>query len=212
VLVDANGALALYQITNYLENSNRNPNSGCCSSSPPCGQPCIHVNHNPGLSDDINPPGGQPNLVQPITMNIGVRFRTFRVRDGWLEQKEGLFDPNTDNPGNAFFRVLPDVDDLQVAWVYPDGSVWNTTTQQLPNATYPNSVPTQGAGTLYDVHNVIGLRVSITARSSGEVYWETESRFVRPASEDHAAPVLGDRFYHHRITDLVMIRNRNLQW
>ncbi len=210
----ANGDFGFYQITNYLENQNRTQS---CPATP--GTPGeMHVVANPGNSNMLNPPGGHPNLsnqivngVQYPVIRLGVSYLTFRVRNGWLEQKQGMFDPATDNPGTSFTRLLPQIEDMQIAWLFNDGTLWNTTSQQLPTATYPNSVPAQGTGNPYDVINVVGLRVSVTSQSTNEVFWENGARFFRPASEDRPAATTNDRFYHHRATDLAMVRNRALQ-
>jgi len=204
---DGNGRFGFYQIVNYLDGAN----SGNCGATPPT----IHVVANPGLSGGLNPPGGQPNLSGDVEMVTGPRYVSFRVRGGWLEQKEGVFNPNTDNPGTSFVQVLPDVEDFQVAWIYADGTIWNNTpSHQLPTA---GNVPQQAALNFgaspgqYDVVNVMGLRITVTARSPDEVTWEPEpGRFFRPQAEDHPAGAARDRFYHRRATQVVMIRNRSL--
>jgi hypothetical protein len=204
VLVDSHGNSTLFQITNYLEGEN-------------VGNSCddevfMHVTANSGLSDGINPPGAPPGIdTTDLTIKAGVKFRAFRVRDGWLEQKDGIFNPNTDNPGNDFVPLLPNVEDLQIAWLYNDGTVWNSAAQQLPVGVYPGVIPSQATGNPYDVENVMGLRMTVTARSSTEIYWEDGNRFRRPAAEDHTASGVTDRFYHESVTELAMIRNRNLQ-
>ncbi len=208
MVIGANGAAGWYQITNYQQSD--------CSANPPV----IHVVANPGLSEGLNPPGGQPS-TQPVTMVTGPRFVAFRVRNGWLEQKDGIFRPDKDNPDSTtpspWHRVLPNVEDLQIAWVFRDGTIWNTSpTHQLSSAgSYTNSVPSQvgnGTGTVqtYDVTNVVGIRVTVTAVSSAGITWERSARFFRPAAEDHAAGTTRDKRYHRRMTQIVMIRNRNL--
>lgn len=197
--------------------------------------------------------GSEPTLAPPVFLCAGMRFFSFRVRrDGNgvlnLEQKAGLFDPATDNPGNAFTPIMPDVEDFQVAYLYsqsPDGSgrtifnAWDEATASAVGIPADGSIPTgsggvpyQGTGSLWDVANVSGLRVSVTARSAPLRF---ESRKisvrrgnetltnVRPRSEDRAdagpddfeapaatsGPRVGD-FDHHRITSTVLIRNRML--
>jgi hypothetical protein len=135
---------------------------------------------------------------------------TFRVRDGWLEQKAGIFDPANDNPGTSFVPLLPDIEDLQLAWIFRDGTVWNTAAQQLPNGTYTNNVPSQDTTNTYDVINTVGVRITVTARSSTDADWEDTARFRRPAAEDRPAGAL-DRFYHESSTITAMIRNRVLE-
>ena len=105
-----------------------------------------------------------------------MRIYSFRVRrDGTgvlnLEQKMGLFDPATDNPGTAFTPIMPDVEDFQVAYLYsasPNGTgrtIFNTfdpatSSDVLVNAT--GNVPPQaafggGAGA-WDITMVSGIR------------------------------------------------------
>jgi hypothetical protein len=197
------GQINFYQITNYLDNGS---NNDCCD--PSIALPGIHVTATPGQSA-INPPAHKPGMSDP-QMRLGLKWMSFRVRNGWLEQKVGIFDPRTDNPGNAFVPLLPDVEDLQLAWIYRNGTVWNTAVQQLPAGTYTNNVPAQGTTDAYDVINVVGMRVTVTARSSSAATWEDTARFRRPAAEDHAAGT-ADRFYHESLTTTVLIRNRLLE-
>ena len=193
-----NGGWAFFQITGYQQ-------SDCTTGR-------VHVVANPGASGQLNPPAALD--IQNAVLHPGVRFVSFRVRDGWLEQKDGVFDP--DNPDDGFQQVLPDVEDLQVAWIYADGTVWNGTPASRLGSTgggvYVNDVPTQGTTNQYDVTNVRGLRITVTARSPEEVGWEPPpGRFFRPAAEDHPAdPNTRDRFYHRRMTQVVMLRNRSL--
>lgn len=201
LLVDATGQYGFYQITDYQDAWNTT--QGCLQSPPE-----IHVIANPGNSDLLNPPSGQPTLVDP-KMVLGVKFLSFRVRDGWLEQKTGMFDPSVDNPGTSFSPLLPNIEDLQIAWAFRDGTIWDTSAQQLPVAAYPNNVPVQGTGDVHDAINVCALRISVVARSRAKMTWDTKPLFARPAVEDHVAGG-SDRFVHHRESTLVMIRNRNL--
>ncbi len=201
MLVDETGVYSWLQITSY--NDAWNTGQGCNQIPPE-----IHISSNPVGGNVVNPPGGQTTLVNPRMM-LGVKFYVFRVRNGWLEQKMGLFDPATDNPGTAFTPLIQDIEDLQFAWPFTDGTIWNTATQQLPSGTYTNSVPAQGSALAYDVLNVNALRITVVARSAQELAWDPAALFSRPAIEDRAAGA-NDRFFHHRATTLVMIRNRNL--
>lgn len=145
-------------------------------------------------------------------MLTGPRYVTFRVKDGSLQQKNGVFDPS--NPDDGFVEVLPDMVDLQFAWLFADGTIWNNTgSHQLPTGTYTGSVPSQqgnGGGTVqtYDAINVVGIRVTATARASEPVTWEDEARFLRPAAEDRAAATQRDRLYYRRFSSIAMLRNR----
>lgn len=243
----SDGRWAYYQITNYQQGT-----WSCGSLSGTGDANSIRVIADPLATDRINPPGGEPTLTPPVFLCPGMRFFSFRVRrDGNgvlnLEQKAGLFDPDTDNPGAAFTPIMPDVEDFQVAYLYsrsPDGTgrtVFNTwdeaTSKAVPIAsdagqpTGSGGVPYQGTGSLWDVENVAGLRVSITARSaplrfeSRQISVRRGGRTVtnaRPRSEDHvealpdeadtggaAGAVIGD-FDHHRITSTLLLRNRML--
>ena len=63
-------------------------------------------------------------LTDPVYLVTGLQVISFRVLtddvDGLpkLQQKLGLFDPTTDNPGTAFTNVMENVEDLQVAYMY----------------------------------------------------------------------------------------------
>lgn len=218
-VVDATGQWAYYEITSYQK-------FDCDSIDTASGLPDpIHIVANPGQSARINPPGGQPTLVPPVSLAGGMRFMSFRVRRPdpndpdsipGLEQKFGLFDPETDNPGTAFVPVIPDVEDFQVAYLYSqplssgaitNHTVWNSWTGSA-NAVIPadppdvagtddfNNVPPQGTSSAWDVTRVSGIRLSITSRS---VPLRFESRNIsvrratatrsnsRPRSEDRAA-------------------------
>ncbi len=196
VVIDKTGAEVWYEITHYLKSD--------------CATGRIHVTANPGLSNQLNPPGGQPNLTDPVTMMPGPRFVSFRVFKGWLQQKQGIFDATVDNDPTttSFQNILPDVEDLQIAWIFADGTVWDN--DPAHRLTSTGAVPTQNAAATYDVANVVGLRVTVTARSDGTLYWEHQARFFRPAAEDHTASTVKDKRYHRRMTEAVMIRNRNL--
>ncbi|MEW5764317.1 MAG: prepilin-type N-terminal cleavage/methylation domain-containing protein [Acidobacteriota bacterium] len=205
-LVDDTGQWAYYQITNYLESGNIDncePHTG--SGWEGSTGPEIHVTNNPGQSDGINPPAGQPNLVNPKLASIS--YISFRVKNGQLQQRQGLFDLN--NPDAGYVPLLDDVEDLQIAYVYNDGTIWNTATQVL---TTPNAIPPQDnpAVDVRDAVNVSGLRVTVTARSDElPATLLKQARYNRPAAEDRAAGA-ADRRFHYRLTTTVMLRNRIL--
>ena len=134
------------------------------------------------------PPNGAAPLSDPVYLVTGIQFISFRVRTDpvdnvpKLQQKLGLFDPNTDNPGVAFVNVMENIEDLQVAYQYPTGEIWNNTAARRINnggalvgarcniAMCDNGVPPQGGPSgvalePLDISNVIGLRFSVTARS-----------------------------------------------
>ncbi len=203
---EATGIWGFYQITDYRDATNA---ASCTAYSP--NPPRIQVIANPGAANLIEPVTGAPGFGNPPNLMLGVQFMTFRVRNGWLEQKTGLFDPATDNPGTAFSPIIPDIEDFQVAWAFRDGTIWNSATQVLPSGTYTNSVPAQGTTQAYDAVNCNALRISIVARSTEELGWDPAALFSRPAVEDHAGGS-NDRFFHQRATTLVMIRNRNMRF
>lgn len=191
----------------------------------------------------LNPPNGSAGLKDPVFLVAGLQVISFRVLtdsvDGIpkLQQKLGLFDPATDNPGAAFTNVMENVEDLQIAYMYPDGTVWNTATQTIdstkPGCALPacdNHVPFQSGPNSgfvpppLDVQNVLGIRFSVTGRSPlltigarqltnvdarGSLA-TTLSQHFRPASEDHAVPDPPpyDQFDHYRATATLMLRNR----
>ncbi len=224
-VIDANGQWAYYEITSYQQ-------FDCDSVDSSTGLPNpVHIVANPGQSQRINPPGGQPTLVPPVSLAGGMRFMSFRVRrpdpndpDSIpnLEQKQGLFDPTTDNPGTAFVPIIPDVEDLQVAYLYSqplssgsitNRTVWNTWTGSA-GAVIPadppdvagtdnfNNVPPQGTSSAWDITRVAGVRLSITSRSAPLRFearnisvrrGSTTRTNARPRSEDRAGAAPGDR-------------------
>jgi type II secretory pathway pseudopilin PulG len=138
------------------------------------------------------PPNGVAGLIDPVYLVTGLQVISFRVLtdsvDGLpkLQQKLGLFDPATDNPGVAFTNVMENVEDLQVAYMYSQNAaagaagaptnsslVWNTSTQMIvagalcPGCTQhvPSQVGPSGVPPPLDITNVIGVRVSVTGRS-----------------------------------------------
>ena len=214
IVVDATGVAGTYQITDYRAGLNANncdssanlPDSGgeTCAAN----QGCLGVVANPVAADQINPPSGvQPNLAQPVTMHLGPRFISLRVRNRWLEQKFGIFNPSTDNPGSAFQRLLPNVEDLQVAWIFNNGETRNNGAgNRIPRT---NAVPTQGTpADAYDAVNVAGMRVTVTARSAVTIPGEVHDRWLRPAAEDRVAATANDRFFRYQLSATSMIRNR----
>ena len=192
MLADKNGAWSYLQI----------PAAGYVASACNDGNgKNIHVTvdtASTALPAPPNPTGAVvSNFVDPVYLITGLQVISFRILtdavDGLpkLQQKLGLFDPATDNPGVAFTNVMENVEDLQVAYMYarqaaeggggpPDGSlVWNTASQvidssgpgcaALPPPACDTHVPFQagpnGAAPTLDISNVIAVRVSVTGRS-----------------------------------------------
>ena len=202
-LVDEDGTWAYYQITAYQQFS--------CTAQDvlidgETRQYNVHVISNPGQSDGINPPGGRPELNDP-SLAGGMRFYSFRVRRDAngvpnLEQKIGLFDPLTDNPGTAFTPIMPNVEDFQVAYMYrgsPNGTtttIFNTADDAIPatiGGQTTNGVPPQfgfdtspsAADLAWDITRVSGLRISITSRSA-PVRFESRNISVRRGTQTRA--------------------------
>lgn len=202
----------------------------------------IHVQADTQSATLPAPPNGAAGLADPVTLVTGLQAISFRVLTDptdnvpKLQQKLGLFDPATDNPGTAFVNVMENVEDLQIAYVYAQepvtglGTFWNTATQTLgaPDVP-PQAGPATTAGAT-DITNVIGIRFSVTARSpllslgaqkltnvgSTATLATTTSQHFRPASENHPAAMLNattplyDLFDHYRATAMLMLRNRTL--
>lgn len=161
-------------------------------------------------------PIGDPNaqLGNGPRLRLGVTWVALRVRDGWLEQKNDLFDPDEDDPGADFVQLLPNIEDLQIAYLFSDGQLWNNTAgHTLPTGGPPtrnNGVPWQGnPGSATDATNVIGMRITVTARAPEALLGENRDRFRPLPAEDHVPAATPDRFYRYQASSLVMMRNRN---
>lgn len=189
-VVDERGNWVYYQITNYQQVN--------CDNSD--GE-IIHVVANPGLSDGINPPGGPGGTLDPPVQIMGaVRYTCFRVKNNQLQQRWGLFDPAS--PDAGFVPLLDNVEDMQIAYIYDDGTILNN---GVPPQVGPNGTPTAT-----DITHVVGIRLTLTARSDRlPVTLTHRNRFGRPAAEDRPAGGLDDR-YHYRLTTTLMVRNRTL--
>ena len=217
---DATGNWGYYRISSY-------------DAAPDCtraGAQIQVVSNMAATSRIENPAAVQPPLFDPVSLVAGIQFVSFRVRQSAagvlnLEQKQGIFDPSTDNPGTAFFPIVEDVEDLQVAWLYNQplaggATIFATSTQPFDSGTVPGGVPPQGGqggDAAYDVTRVAGLRISIVARSRPLrmttlklTTQRTATRLnFRPAVEDRTAGAI-DGFDHQRITTTLMLRNRML--
>jgi len=210
-VADSSGAWTYYKITAY-------PTTCSCS-----GTSNVSVTSNP--TTVIAPPGGAPTSMSNPNLMF-VQYASFRVKNAQLQQKTDLFDPanavSNEAAEDALFNtLLPDIEDLQIAYIYDDGNVynakstaWSSTNPGGLMATTGN-VPTQagpsGAAGALDATSVIGLRVSIVARSSqiSDTWSATQNFYFRPASEDRAAGS-ADRRFHYRLTSTVLLRNRAL--
>lgn len=227
VAYDDTGAWGLYQITDYQSGLAKNSTS-CTSPDPQCElsgvtHPCFSVQASPA-AEAINPPGGHRQLVNPTFLATGLRFAAFRVCNGWLQQKNYPFDPNSDNnclPGGdgntpGWTSLLPNIEDLQIAYVYSDGQVFNTALQHLQgadgNCGLAAGVPCQGYhgdGTVHrDVTSVIALRVTVVARSSQEVTGVVANQQRREVEDTAVAAQPPDRFRRSVVSVNALLRNR----
>lgn len=185
------GSWAYFQITGY--------------GASDCANKTVSVTVTPGDSTTLPHPPTATAIVQPYLLRVGVQFTGFRVKDGQLQQKTGLFLPGS--PDAGFTPLLDQVEDFQVAYIYDDGQIWNSSAQTLAST---NAVPPQGTAGARDITRVIGLRLTVVARSAElPITILSRARYNRPAAENHAAGP-NDRFYHYRMTATVMLRNRML--
>jgi prepilin-type N-terminal cleavage/methylation domain-containing protein len=210
-VVDSSGNWAYMQITGYQKSDCGNQGAE------------IQINVNPGQSA-VNPPsnrGVKCPTPNDCRLGRGMTYCSLRVRRDpnnpeilQLQQKNSLFDPAKDNPGTDFFPLLDNIEDLQIAYIYNDGTIWNDSAAHLLPTT--NNVPTQAdleVGNVpppRDITNVVGIRVSVTAVANTPVSFMERAKFFRPQSEDRPASNNVDRFFHYRLTNTVMLRNRNL--
>jgi len=180
----------------------------------------------PGGEGPLDPPGGHPgSMNDPVFLNTGLEAFSFRIRTvngiPSLQQKAGLFDPTTDNPGTAFVPIIENIEDFQVAYFYPDGTFWQTAASSLKTldaALYPDDVPWQAGPSAApperDISQVLGLRFSVVARSHPVTFGARQMsraalRF-RPAVENRTTPGTPDDCEHYRATVTVMLKNRIL--
>jgi prepilin-type N-terminal cleavage/methylation domain-containing protein len=208
VVFDPKGNMRFLEITDYKEGDNRNN----------CADGVINVIANPGRSS-VNPPGGHNPLScsdsnTPCYGALGVRLFSLRVRNGWLEQRRGVFDPLNRNEG--FVPVVPNVEDFQVVYFLRNGRVRNGPGDPNSGTVPPATPPAWESG--FDpnadhVTNVIALRITITARSTSELprVQEAIARFLRPAAENHRQAAVRDRFYRFQASAMTLLRARTPQ-
>jgi prepilin-type N-terminal cleavage/methylation domain-containing protein len=217
VEVDANGYERFYQITQYSVSGYDNT-TNCAAANPlpnsggtPCvaNQGCIGVVANPLAADQVKVLKIDQSKIpskQPIYLFLGVHYFSLRVRGGALQQRAGIFNDQTDNPGTAFQTLLPNVEDLQIAWIFNNGQIRNSSTSN--ELTTTGQVPAQGSLGVFDAINVAGMRVTVTARSSVAIPDERDNRYLRPAAEDRVAATTRDKFFRVQLSAASMIRNR----
>ncbi len=216
----------------------------------------ITINFTPGDEDQVNPPGGWRNdlVDEPLTLNAGIEYTSFRVKNGALEQKTtgfdgsgryspGFFNPDCDGdtvggscPSIGFTPVVENVEDLQIAYIFRDGTIWNSLGTP---ATKPGAIPGQiatltGTPGATDISNVRALRVSVIARSNPLDIGARQlsagppptpaptpvadtrrvGLYRRPALEDHPEgnldTIATGVFDRYRLTTTMVLRNRVL--
>ena len=198
-----------------------------------CQQGTIDIAFNHGLAP-FNPPGAYPELNCPTCWMGSMQFSCFRVHNRQLQQLMGAFDPLNVPDDSNWTPLLENVEDLQIAYIFEDGSIWNDDPgNRLPNpvsdgANYnaamfapypavsggvPMPPPNTGGNAGIDPDNGIthlsGLRLTVVARSEAPVLLQRSNRYTKPVVEDGIAAG-NDDFYHHRITATIMIRNQML--
>lgn len=179
-----------------------------------------------------------------VSLIAGTQWISFRHRNNGLEQKidyvdaggnfrPGWFDPAVDgDPANSrFTRILDNIDDFQVSYVFPYGTVAGDANSLIANGTPANSLPAGQSGTpvqagvtpgctagVLDAGCVVALRISIVARTGPlrlEALQQMERGLLRrPASEDRPQGPLDTEgtgfFQRYRMTSTMIIRNRLL--
>ena len=203
--------------------------------------PCIWVVAQPAV-DTLNAPGGQRVLTEARPhLALGLEFVTMRVCQGWLETKAGIFNPATDkncpswDPSQVvgpyqshgpWTPLLPNVEDLQFTYLFANGDVRNSAARPLTAVTsanckttsngadLPANVPCQGAaGEPYDISQVLGFRVTVTGRSSTDVFGAGKAVRLPLVAEDHDPGSdtgrTADKFYRFQVSADALIRNRS---
>jgi len=227
------GAWLIYKIIDYRSGNNGStctaPDLACVAAGAPV--PCVQVGADPDNS--LAPPGSPTTLANLPYLVVGTRFFSLRVCNGWLEQKNGLFDPAQDNDcdplpaGTVEFPdyvtkagwspLLPNVEDFQIAYTFRTGDTWNGPAVTLSATQGCNSgVPSANAAPAsvnpYDARAVLGIRITVTARSSTPVLDVGKMSVRRPAAEDHDPTAAGnDTYYRYQVSAVALLRNRAMR-
>jgi prepilin-type N-terminal cleavage/methylation domain-containing protein len=227
------GSWLIYKIIDYRSGSNGStctaPPLVCVAAGAPV--PCVQVSADPDNS--LAPPGGPTTLGNLPYLVVGTRFISLRVCNGWLEQKNGLFDPAQDNNCDAlpagtvefpdyvtkagWSPLLPNVEDFQIAYTFRTGDTWNGPAQTLSAALgCNNGVPSANATPVtvnpYDARSVLGIRITVTARSSTSVLGEGKVSFRPPPAEDHdPTAASADTYYRYQVSAVALLRNRAMR-
>jgi len=162
------------------------------------------------------------------------------VCQGWLEQKEGIFDPSDDGSQSGgggsgahactsagwntdpWTPLIPNVEDFQLAYIYNDGTTGATsgsggliynggvtsfgTTGNVPSQVGPGG----GAGAATDITHVIGIRVTVTARSASQFPLETGRFKMLPAENNPHTGATPDEYYRFQASSVAMLRSRTI--
>lgn len=200
LLLDDTGQAAVYQICSYT--------SSHCDMTLPCDQACAVVQANTSCTGGIIPAGGYAGLINPRLI-VGLRYTTLRVRGGWLQQKDGLFDPT--NPNVGFVPILPNVEDLQIAYLFNQelggGGLADVVWNNSPDHTLTGGIPAAA-----EARNVIGVRVTVTGRAARPQWGAGQERFLRPPAENRrGGEELGearDGFARYSVSSTALLRNR----
>lgn len=203
LILDDSGQIAIYQICSYT--------SAHCDTTAPCDQACVVVQAETGCTGGIIPAGGYAGMVNPRLV-VGLRYATLRVKDGWLQQKDGIFDPA--NPDDGFVPILPNVEDLQIAYIFDraiGGSglgdvVWNN------DAAHTFASGQGGVPDATQARQVIGIRVTVTGRAAQEQRGSGQARFYRPRAENRPggeeSGEAADGFARFSVSSTALLRNR----
>jgi prepilin-type N-terminal cleavage/methylation domain-containing protein len=229
------GAWLIYRIIDYRSANNSSscsvPNPTCVVAGAPA--PCIEVSADPDNANGLNPPGGPATLTNPPLLVVGTQFRSLRVCNGWLEQKEGFFDPQTDNncpalpvgtvefpqqpphdPSTGWSALLPNVEDFQVAYTFRNGLTRNGPGATLSaaegcNDGVPSANDEPNTLSQFDARAVLGVRITVTARSSTPVTMGAKVAVRRPPAEDHdPTTATSDLYYRFQVSAVALLRNR----
>ena len=230
MLLDDQGQWGFMRITDYESGTN----GSCCTSQ------TIVVGTDLGVSASYNPPGTPHPSSPTAELVAGLRYTSLRVCQGWLEQKDGIFDPSDDGTAGGgggtgahactsagwntgpWTQVLPNVEDLQFAYIYntgttgatsgSGGTIYNNgnlalgTTGNVPSQAGPGG----GSGAATDITRVIGVRITVTGRSASQFSLE-QGRFRKlPAENNPNSAATPDEFYRFQASSVAMLRSRTI--
>jgi prepilin-type N-terminal cleavage/methylation domain-containing protein len=228
-----NGLWLVYRITDYRDDLNQDSctnaaTRNCLVANSTLPVPCLQVQASPEDVNTLNPPGAQRELTGTFNLVLGHQFVALRVCNGWLEQKNDIFDPAADAncpdlpagtvefpPYQAkagWFPLLGNVEDMQVAYIFRDGTFGNGPGSTMTTADHvPGTIGISGFNAT-DSTNVVALRITITARSSLPAFGEGKLPLGPSAAEDRAASATTDKYFRYQVTQSVLLRSRVGGW